>query len=859
MTVADNTSRNQYTATSGQTVFAYTFEIVDKGDIVVLKNGTTLSEGTNYTVSNVGNDSGGNVTLTAGATTGDILTLYRDMPYSRTQNYTNSGDFLASEVNSDFDNLWLAGEQTNRSFSQSIRKPITDSDSISMELPVASSRAGKYLQFDSTGAVGVTPGGASSSLSRQQFTGDGSTTAFTLSAAPDASGDGLQIYIDGVYQESTTYSVSGSTLTFTEAPPLNSGIEVVKLQAEELGSTTANLITYTPAGTGAVDTTVQTKLRESVSVKDFGAVGDGVTDDTTAIQNAMDAVTGGTLLFETGKTYRVTESLVMQPNTIIELNSCVLSFDITGQKRCLVTKNFCTVRNGTVQNVTTDATVYGGEYHQPVCIGFQDGLDNGVHDVLVENLTITSTSPESNAIFVFGESYNIVVQNITIPDSAYLGEPIGGHWSVEPGGDETQGTGHPNNIVFSNIYIGAMSYTTSQAACFLSACRAVKLENIYCKDIANGDLVQVYAGDHGFAYALDSTAQKTGSMISANNIHGKCRSAFRVDMRDTLEGQDVWPSSISFENSNVLARSNTDSDAKGVRIAGADGVRISNCQFDSFYNSVFLDSEVTNLVVRDSFFKRSYKSSVDADNSVSCQNLEFTNNKFFDSNTSAGTGYDMVFGSYIEDITISENIFESSSVTYNLFAVDTAPPSNMKVTNNHVSATGGTCFVFGLSTSTGICSLFTGNSVGQTVTNNIRGGQEYVPYNKTAYKNTALEINHYVGATTPSYGTYNAGDIVFDDTPSAGGTIGTVCVSSGTQGTYSEGRTATTNGTTTVTLSAASNVLKRGDYVTINSTDVRINSISGTTVIVSATIAAGSGLAIAYDNATFKTFGSITA
>ena len=41
MTVADNTSRNQYTATSGQTVFAYTFEIVDKSHIVVLKNGTS--------------------------------------------------------------------------------------------------------------------------------------------------------------------------------------------------------------------------------------------------------------------------------------------------------------------------------------------------------------------------------------------------------------------------------------------------------------------------------------------------------------------------------------------------------------------------------------------------------------------------------------------------------------------------------------------------------------------------------------------------------------------------------------------------------------------------------------------------
>ena len=63
-------------------------------------------------------------------------------------------------------------------------------------------------------------------------------------------------------------------------------------------SSGAGAVGYLPAGTGAVASEVQSKLRESVSVKDFGAIGDGVTDDTSAINAAIAAAT--TIYFPSG-------------------------------------------------------------------------------------------------------------------------------------------------------------------------------------------------------------------------------------------------------------------------------------------------------------------------------------------------------------------------------------------------------------------------------------------------------------------------------------------------------------------------------------------------------------------------------
>jgi hypothetical protein len=57
------------------------------------------------------------------------------------------------------------------------------------------------------------------------FTGNGSTVAFTL-VNSSLSENSTNVYINGVYQQKNTYSVAGAVLTFSEAPPVTSSIEV---------------------------------------------------------------------------------------------------------------------------------------------------------------------------------------------------------------------------------------------------------------------------------------------------------------------------------------------------------------------------------------------------------------------------------------------------------------------------------------------------------------------------------------------------------------------------------------------------------------------------------------------------------
>ena len=127
------------------------------------------------------------------------------------------------------------------------------------------------------------------------FSGNGTTTAFTLANNP-GNENNTQVYIDGVYQQKTTYSVSGTTLTFSSAPPTGTNnIEVVMLTSTTVNTPAAgSVVTASMADDSVTGAKLVSSAVTTAKIADANVTTAKIADaNVTTAKIADDAVTIG--------------------------------------------------------------------------------------------------------------------------------------------------------------------------------------------------------------------------------------------------------------------------------------------------------------------------------------------------------------------------------------------------------------------------------------------------------------------------------------------------------------------------------------------------------------------------------------
>ncbi len=235
MTISTTDSRISYNGNGVTTVFSFPYRFLANGDIVVVSVSSTGVETvktltTDYTLTGAGDDAGGSVTMLVAPASGTRLIIYRDTEVVQEVDYISGDPFPAETHERALDRLTMIAQEIAPNLARAITLPVGDASGLNESLPAAANRLDRFIVFDAaTGATEV------------------------------------------------------STVTQTQVASA--------VAAAYAAGSTADAITFLQEGTGAVSRSVQAKMRdqENLSPADFGAVGDGTTDDTTAVSNMVTA------------------------------------------------------------------------------------------------------------------------------------------------------------------------------------------------------------------------------------------------------------------------------------------------------------------------------------------------------------------------------------------------------------------------------------------------------------------------------------------------------------------------------------------------------------------------------------------
>lgn len=315
MTVSNANNRMDYAGNDVTTVFAYNFRILNQDHIEVILVTSSGVESTkilnsDYTVSGVGDSPGGNVTMTVAPSTGESLILKRRMPFVQETDYV-SGDIFPAETHENaLDELTMNDLEQNEVLNRCLKAP--DQNASILDMPNIANRKNKILTFDGDGnpetsvltadianlinnlLVGTEISGYATVIEHQLGSAADGANKFTLANSYTVGNNNILVFRNGqLLRKDSLYDyteTSTTEITLTFDPNDNDVFTFFTGVLAASGSIDAANVTYTAPGAGAPTIQLSNKLGEFISVKDYGAVGDGVTDDSAAVQSAFDYV-----------------------------------------------------------------------------------------------------------------------------------------------------------------------------------------------------------------------------------------------------------------------------------------------------------------------------------------------------------------------------------------------------------------------------------------------------------------------------------------------------------------------------------------------------------------------------------------
>jgi len=193
------------------------------------------------------------------------------------------------------------------------------SDGVSYKFVVETSAFVLIGSYDNL--VGINSNFVAFTSQEEKQTATQGQTVFTLTTIQYQPGtNNLLVFVNGSKQIfGTNYTETSSTVvTFVDGLNLGDVVDFTTATPISSNAVDSANVYYNEGGTGAVNRNVKSKLQESISVLDFGAIGDGVTNNYTAFQNAIAAIpsVGGVLHIPAGTYYLGTSGLLISRSNI---------------------------------------------------------------------------------------------------------------------------------------------------------------------------------------------------------------------------------------------------------------------------------------------------------------------------------------------------------------------------------------------------------------------------------------------------------------------------------------------------------------------------------------------------------------